>query len=163
MKKLILIALMLFIAGCGITGEAGDDGANGLSGTDGRSYETPVIRPYTWDTTYTVVNFSDVTGSNIKLSQIAMNLTNNNNYLFIAIPANNAGKEIQCIINGTTSVKITVPDNSSYNLVFSTLVGIDNAWTKYMNCEKLDMNNDSYFAWYVDGILQEYYFCDSFQ
>jgi len=164
MKKLIVLFMLLLLTGCSVpAGEAGADGSSGIGGENGRDYVTPVIRPYTWDTSGTSVVFSDIAGSNIQLSQIAMNLTNNNNYLLIKIPANNDGKKVQCVINGVASVEVLISDNSSHNLVFSTLIGIDYDWGKYLDCDPLDMiQSDTYLAWYVDGILQEYYFCDSF-
>ena len=159
--------MLLLLTGCSVpAGEAGADGSSGSDGDggeNGRDYVTPVIRPYIWDTSYTVVNFQDVTGASIQLNQVAMNLTNNNNYIFISIPANNDGKKIQCVLNGVTSPEVLVPDNGSYSLVFFTGIGIDYDWGKYLDCDPLDMiQSDTYLAWYVDGQMQEYYFCDSF-
>jgi len=171
MKKLILIGLILLLSGCSVpAGEAGVDGsdgtvgANGGVGEDGRSYVTPVMRSYTWDTSNTVVCFSDLTNTKIELDQIAMNLVNNNNYLFISIPANSEGKKIQCIINDVVSPEVIVPDSGSYSLVFSTLSGTDITWGKYLNCERLNpLSSVNYFSWYLDGILQEYYYVDAFE
>ena len=165
MKKLILIGLIMLLGGCGVpAGEAGADGTNGISGDDGRDYATPVRRPFTWDTSKTSVVFSDVIGSDIKLSQIAMNLDNNNNYLLIDVPPNNIGKKVQCVINGVVSPEIIVPDDASHSLVFSTLSGTDNTYSKYLSCDRIDHTNaNSYIAWYLEGILQEYYYVDAFE
>ena len=168
MKKLILIGLIMLLGGCGVpAGEAGADGTNGttgLGGEDGRDYATPVMRSFTWDTSKTVVCFSDVIGSDIKLSMIAMNLDNNNNYLLIDVPPNNIGKKVQCVINGVVSPEIIVPDNASHSLVFSTLFGTDNTYSKYLSCDRIDHTNEnSYIAWYLDNILIEYYYVDAFE
>jgi len=165
MKKLIVLFIILVLSGCGVTdGSDGSDGISGLTGTDGRDYETPVIRDYSWDTTKTAISFNDIIGTDIKLSQVAMNLDNNNNYLLIDVPANNMGKKIQCVINGVVSPEVIVPDNLNNSLVISTLFGTDYAWGKYLSCSRLNHDdNNSYFAWYLDGVMIEYYFVDSFE
>ena len=164
MKKLILIGLIMLLGGCGVpAGEAGADGTTGLGGDDGRDYATPIMRDYTWVTPETVIEFDDIIGSDIKLEMIVMELDNNNNYIMIDVPANNIDNKVQCIINGVVSPPITIPNNLQAKLVFYTIFGTDSELNKYLSCERLDYKDkDSCFAWYLNGILQEYYYVDAF-
>jgi hypothetical protein len=167
MKNIIIILIALMIGGCGITevvnGEDGKNGANGYSGDDGRNHITPALRPYSWSNDDNLLSFQDVAGSKMQLSSVAFFPTGDNNYLLVRVPAGNQGKEIKAVINGVVSETITVYHDGPDNAVFITGTGTDYAMGVYMDCDKIDKNNHyGYFAWYLDGIQQEFYWTDSF-
>lgn len=169
MKKIIgLLLVVIMLAGCGVTQKAtdGSDGSDGTSGQDGRDYITPVIRPYTWDSTNTVLTFQDCgtitkpTLYNIGFSEQA----SGNNYIVIKVPAGWQGHTIQAVLNGKISKEMTIPLNTADYMVFFTTAGTDYGYGTYMNIDKLDRESkNSYFTWYLDGSQVDLYFADSFK
>lgn len=164
----IVLAVLFIATGCGVTQKAGDDGSNGadgLSGEDGRDYITPVIRPYTWDSTGLVLFFSDCgTITEPKLVNIGFGgQSSNDNYVAIKVPAGWMGHKLSVVINGSLA-EMTIPSNIADTMVFLTSTGTDYPWGKYINCSKIDWDSSSsYFVWYLNGIQQELYYADTFK
>lgn len=166
-KVLVLLMLVLMVCGCGVTQEVtdGSDGSNGSSGQDGRDYITPLIRPHSFTADGKNVMFDDVsTATKPMLSMIGFGTYDEGNFISIRVPSGNAGKRICVVINGTLSDTVTVPDNTLCYAVFDTNSGTSDALNKRMDSSRIDRDDkNSYIAWYLEGISQEFYFSDTFK
>ena len=155
--------LGLMLAGCGtVSGEAG---ANGRAGLNGRDAVTPVFRSYTINSN-DGVTFTDTTSS-IIIGSIGLlpvgNFGQARNFVAVRVPAGNRDKKINIVINGHAS-ELIVPDDIADMALFIVGQGNDYPWGRWLNIPThLDKNDRySYVALYVEGVLVEQYFIDSF-
>jgi hypothetical protein len=166
-KVLVLLMLVLMVCGCGVTQQAtdGSDGSRGSDGQDGRDYVTPLIRPHSFSPDGKTVMFDDIsTATKPMLATIGFGTYAEGNFMSIKVPSGNAGKKVCVIINGTLSATVTIPDNNMNYAVFDTNAGLSDALTIRMNSSRIDRDdNNSYIAWYFEGIQQEFYFSDTFK
>lgn len=169
MKRVLVLVLlgMVLVCGCGVTQDVtdGSDGSNGSNGQDGRDYVTPLVRPHSFTTDGKVLMFDDIsTATKPMLATLGFGSYDEGNFMAIKVPSGNAGKKVCVIINGTLSDTVTVPDNTICHAVFDTNAGPSDALTKRMNSSRIDRDDkNSYIAWYLEGIQQEFYFSDTFK